>query len=259
MICILISMKLFLFLIMLSSISLADTLSAYRNPLLPFSYYQQIIRKAQESSAYREDSVINSARPYKEGDLIQTTRWGSIAQLQTRFSKMRNIRSLDWKKRLDFPRRISWLYPKDGCFARASMANRFFFHEKVPVPGKIFVFGSLAVNTRNNKSGRATWWFHVAPIVQVSGVKYVLDPALEPTGPLLLKDWLSRMGNPSSMKIAICGSGAYSPEDHCRYETDGNERQASRSQSRYLDLEWKNLQELGRIPEHELGHRPPWF
>lgn len=97
----------------------------------------------------------------------------------------------------------------------------------------------------------------MAPIVQFGADNYVLDPAIEAERPLLLKEWIERMGNPKTIKVSICESGSYSPGDNCPKETDGLEVRAERTGKHYLALEEKELKRMGRNQEAELGDAPP--
>ena len=105
-------------------------------------------------------------------------------------------------------RRITWRYPHDGCYARAALVNKEIFQKFIPIPQKIFAFGNLRVQTSNSNRGVIGWWYHVGPVVEVNHEKYVLYPAIEPTKPLQLKEWLGRMGILSKIKISICNTGA---------------------------------------------------
>lgn len=121
------------------------------------------------------------------------------------------------------------------------------------------MFGNLTVRTANAPSGSVSWWYHVAPIVQVNGQKYVLDPAIEPHGPLKLEDWLARMDtNINRLEVAVCSSGSYSPVDSCDHVSDGVEPVAMGDQQEFLSLEWTRQIELGRNPLDVLGPNPPW-
>jgi len=158
-----------------------------------------------------------------------------------------------------FPRRSSWLYPDDGCYARAQLINRNLLQWMSTAPKKIFVFGDLNVKTANSPYGEVTWWYHVAPIVQVQGVKFVLDPSVDPIRPLKLEEWLSAMAaNPGELEVAVCGSGSYTPLDSCDKEANDKEPEAERDQAFFLSPEWERVENLGRDPEKELGDDPPW-
>jgi hypothetical protein len=180
--------------------------------------------------------------------------------MNERFARMRDRRWLQTDDHPGFLRRSSWLYPDDGCFARAGLAIMNFAQWALPVPSKIFVFGDLVVKTANSPSGSVSWWYHVAPIVQVGADKYVLDPALEPTHPLKLEDWLAKMSvDVHRLEVAICASGSYTPDDRCDHVTDGVEAVAAGDQIGYLQDEWFRLEELKRDPTRELGAEPPWL
>ena len=229
--------------------------SAYRDPKLDYSIY---MNHYEENKSL--DGLISpkaSARLFGSSVLPKATGW-KYSELQKRFEQLRDTRFLKSQKQKDFLRRPSWLYPDDGCWARAALANRNFFRWFNPIPKKIFAFGNLRVKTKNSPRGSVSWWYHVAPIVETEGEKYVLDPSIEYTRPLKLKEWLERMGRPSKIKVAICDSGTYSPGDDCYKNTDGIESRAERAQLYYLNLEWNRLKKLGRLPEKELGDRPPW-
>ena len=220
--------------------------------------YQEMIKTVSLASHESiRKSALKSARRFPQAKLPKATAWRKD-QLLPRFQKMRDARFLKENVALS-PRRASWLYPDDGCFARASLANRNLFRWYHPVPSKVFAFGNLRVKTKNSPRGVVGWWYHVAPIVEVAGEKYVLDPAIEPLKPLLLLEWLQRMGKPEKMKVAICASGTYTPGDNCAKETDGLELSAERTQRHYLKLEERRLKTLRRPVALELGDRPPWL
>ena len=117
------------------------------------------------------------------------------------------------------------------------MANKTAFQKFYPLPGKVFAFGNLTVKTDHSPRGSVSWWYHVAPVVEVEGEKFVLDPAIEFSRPLSLSEWLSRMGDPSRIKVSFCGSGTYIPSDSCDEESDGLELRALGTQRSYLKLE----------------------
>jgi hypothetical protein len=180
--------------------------------------------------------------------------------MNERFAKFRDVRWLETSDHPGFQRRSSWLYPDDGCFARAALAIMHLTQWAFPAPSKIFVFGDLTVNTVNSPSGLVNWWYHVAPIVQVGNQKYVLDPALDPRQPEKLEVWLAKMaGDIHHLEVAICASGSYTPDDSCDHVTDGVEAMASDDQISYLQSEWERLVELKRNPVNELGEKPPWL
>lgn len=241
--------------------ALAGLESAYRNPNIPYEVYERKAyrylnrHQGTENKFFIKNTPLNKAKKFTEAVLPDITRWKSTL-LQTRFEKLRDTRFISINGE---ERRPSWIYPDDGCYARAAMVNRNVFRWFYPQTKKVFAFGSLRVKTPNSPRGKVGWWYHVAPIIQVKEKKYVLDPAIEPSRPLELSEWVSRMGNPEKIKVAICASGTYSPGDNCDRKTDGLELSAERAQKAYLIKEETRIRRLGRQVEAELGDSPPWL
>jgi len=154
-------------------------------------------------------------------------------------------------------RRPTWLYPDDGCFARAELVNREAEKRGHTVPLKVFVFGNLSAETTNHPDGMISWWYHVAPILKNDGEVYVLDPALKATEPLTLKDWVGRMSDEKA-EVSVCVGTAYDPGSLCFKDEGGTASRAIADESYYLESEWERIEDLGRNPEDELGDRPPW-
>lgn len=229
--------------------------SAYRHPDTSYTVYEERASRWKAPEEIEDEEISNAnfsrrgsalkvARLYKEEELLPSTSWRAET-LQTRFEQMRDAKVIE---AADGPRRLSWMYPDDGCYARAALANRTLFEMFLPVPKKVFAFGNLRVETENSPQGFVSWWYHVAPIIEVKDMKYVLDPSIEMSRPLPLKEWLSRMGTPEQIKVAICEDGTYAPSDSCGKETDGLELKAEIAQKMYTNYEKNRLQKLGRVP-----------
>ena len=233
----------------------AEFISPARNENVDYSFYMVRAQKTDKDN-FQKLTALNTASLYKEANLPKVTSWASVTVMNDRFQKTRDLRFMKANSSGDFPRRISWLYPDDGCFARAALFNRIIFQAFAPVPIKVFVFGNLRVATSYSPRGRVGWWYHTAPVVEVQGEKYVLDPSIDISKPLRLKEWMARMGQPEKMKIAFCESGTYSPSDDCEKESDGLELRALRSQQKYLNLEWTRVKNLRLNPEIVLGENP---
>lgn len=200
-------------------------------------------------------SAQSSARPYSRNYFTGVTRW-DYYDLQEWFREIRDDRYLQWSGQRNMKRRLTWLYPQDGCFARANMIVRRMRDKKRPIPKKIFAFGNLWFNTPYAPGGRVGWWYHVAPIVEVNGTQYVLDPAIDFYRPILVNEWLAHMGNPYDMKVVVCGAGTYMPVNDCDRKTVRNlGKQPIMS---FMTKEWDSLEQLGHNPERLLGDRPPW-
>jgi Glutaminase len=202
---------------------------------------------------------VDEAKPLPEVDFNRLTRWKDLAQIKERFEYIRDIRFIPEPLNPKALRRSTWLYPDDGCYARASLINENLFYVGAGEVEKIFAFGNLLVKTKNSPSGVVSWWYHVAPIVTDGKDKYVLDPALEPKKPLLLRDWLSRIGDPNQIVISLCKSSSYTPYSSCQGSTFSEDDVALDDQIFFLSLERHRLQELGRNADEELGDHPPWM
>lgn len=203
-------------------------------------------------------SAWSSARRYKEDTFTGVTSWPA-ASLQDWFVKLRDERFLKWHRRADFPRRLTWLYPQDGCFARADAGIKFLGDAGLPKPKKIFAFGDLAAATPYARSGKVSWWYHVAPVVDVDGVRYVLDPSVEAKRPLTVKEWIVAIAEPddvADVKVSVCEAGAVYPKSVCNDTEQGNDGVIEEAE--YEDYEWDNLKALKLDPEALLGENPPW-
>lgn len=251
------------FIIFSSSLWAQDwTKSAYREPNTSYLGYKSVA----ETFAAMGPAVPFRVTPMESGQtgaqrvLPKATEWENEQVMMERFLAFRDLRFMTTPQKPNFMRRSSWMYPDDGCFARAALAVRNLVRANHSAPSKVFAFGDLHVQSANAIGGEVTWWYHVAPLVEVNGQKYVLDPAIEPTGPLKLEDWLARMSpRPETIEVSVCASGSYTPGDDCARETDGIEAGAESDQVWYLDLEWQRLLDLNRNPDAELGDNPPWL
>lgn len=243
--------------ILFSVVEAWASLSAYRAPDKDYEIYEMKYLKNLTLAA-RGNSPLGRARYYKVDSEFEAVQWSSLEQMNQLFNRIRDEAIIDSNRDYVRDRRISWLYPQDGCWIRAILFNRLAFRNFVPLPNTVYAFGKLSAKTPNTSSGRVDWWFHVAPIVQVGEKKYVLDPAIEPAHPLELSDWLGRMGKPEKIKVAICGPGTNSPGSSCTRGNNGLEFWAMQDQKYFLKLEWNNLRRLGRDPVTELSDRPPW-
>lgn len=201
-------------------------------------------------------SVMNSAVPLSETDASAIQEWPNQQDFLRYFAEIRDERFIE--KESEFPRRSSWLYPDDGCYARAAISNSRSEQMGLPIPSRVFVFGNLTVETANSLWGSVTWWYHVAVSYRIQNTVYIIDPSVDPLKPLALKEWLDLMGDSSQMRVAFCSAGAYSPNSSCLNAEPLSYDQSLQMQNPFLKHEWKRLQDLGRDPESELGDNPPW-
>jgi hypothetical protein len=157
-------------------------------------------------------------------------------------------------------RRLTWLYPDDGCYARAELAAENLILKNAVTPKKVFAFGELHASTKNAPNGWVEWWYHVAVTYRVGNTAYVLDPALDPHEPMTLTEWNNAIGGDSTgIKYAICSKDAFDPDSTCVKPPKIDEEMAEHEQRAFLPDEWNRLLDLGRNPEKELGSQPPWL
>lgn len=100
---------------------------------------------------------------------------------------------------------IPFLYPVDGCFARAHQMCRLMLQQSLS-PRKVWIKGNLVAATRNRPNCFVYWGWHVAPTLCVWVWKpwwllrrqtMVIDPSLF-TGPVTEDTWKSVQGDPSA-------------------------------------------------------------
>lgn len=100
---------------------------------------------------------------------------------------------------------IPFLYPDDGCWARAHEMCRLMIAMGLK-PRKVWIQGGLHVSTRNNPSCNVSWGWHVAPTLCVRGRgifgfffgrERVIDPSLF-TQPVSKATWKGVQGDPNA-------------------------------------------------------------
>jgi len=97
---------------------------------------------------------------------------------------------------------IPFLYPDDGCWARAHEMCRLMINMGL-TPKKVWIQGSLYVSTRNKPNCYVQWYWHVAPTLCVRGPgvfqtqHMVIDPSLFTT-PVSKPTWKGVQGDPNA-------------------------------------------------------------
>lgn len=97
---------------------------------------------------------------------------------------------------------IPFLYPDDGCWARAHEMCRLMINMGFS-PRKVWIQGSLYVGTKNNPNCHVWWGWHVAPTLCVRGPgifqtqRLVIDPSLFTT-PVSKATWKGVRGDPNA-------------------------------------------------------------
>lgn len=186
-------------------------------------------------------------------DLSKVAVWAN-GDINKAFEAIRDERFM--KDDENFSRRPTWMYPYDGCFARAEVAAQRLIQKGFPSPSKIFIFGNLLVKSKN-ASEAVSWWYHVAAAYRQNNIVYIFDPAIEPKKLLTLEGWKKTMG-PDTKELSICSGGAFDPDSDCETSLRMSYQQAQEQQGYYFEAETNNLLDLGRDPAVELGDNPPW-
>lgn len=223
-------------------------LSPQRSPGLDYTDYLASIADLNPQISSERSSL----------PLSEVTQWNSMEELQSFFEKSRDERFLAPESA--FQRRISWLYPDDGCYARAALVTKKAQEALLPLPHRVFLYGNLSVRTENAPYHLVRWWYHTAPIVQVDGNHYVLDAAINPYKPMLLADWVAAQISPhASHDLRICNPYTYDPRSSCIYADQDPANKAQVDIQEFLKAEWRRQIELQREPEKVLGEEPPWL
>jgi hypothetical protein len=112
---------------------------------------------------------------------------------------------------------IPFLYPDGGCWARAHEMCRLMIQNLGLRPSKLWIYGDLDVDTRNNPLCSVSWIWHVAPTLCVRHRRYgwllaerkimVIDPSLF-FGPVDEATWLGAMGDPDA-RLERSGAHVY--------------------------------------------------
>jgi hypothetical protein len=201
------------------------------------------------------------SKPLRELDLAQIPDVGSYSDMENQFKHVRDLRLVE-DTRKNSMRRLTWLYPDDGCFARAEMAAHILEDNHFTNPKKIFVFGNLRAATKNAPGGFVDWWYHVAVIYRIDKTAYVFDPAINPARPVTLDEWNTAIGGGngnSRLQYAICDHRTFDPHQDCLQPHALGVEEALSEQRMFLYPEWERLLQLHRNPEKELGDFPPWL
>lgn len=257
--------------------ALKNSLSAYR-PMQ--EDWRNKMKASSLKSAHKYDEGVSWENEAIRNELLKkVTTWPNYKIIQENFQKIRDLRYFADSDYPNFLRRISWLYPDDGCWTRAAAVVRDLFGpinnqiNYFPRPSKIFAFGNLCVNTSNTVNGSATWWYHTAPIIRdaVTNKTYVLDPSINPFNPLTVEQWMIEISsNAKACKnsdsyvstFKICNGYGVSPFDECEnplLESIETEADAVLSQPYYQHYERLRQTRLGRDANKILGDEPLWL
>jgi hypothetical protein len=246
-----------------------DCKSAYRDPTISYDEFRRRWERECRPAgiALAALTVRQAMVRMSDASFANVPTW-SDADILAQFDAIRDRRYLnDSVHPVGDPRRITWMYPDDGCWARADQFAHLAGDAGKPKPHKLFAFGALRVITPNAESGSVPWFFHVVPVVKnPAGDPIVLDPSVEPCRPLYWRDWLALMtdninnfdlGPAAGWGVTVGDSNAYRVESPV---TGGpSMRVDSLADARsYLNEEWDRQGLLDRDPLVVLGGGPPW-
>lgn len=204
-------------------------------------------------------TAYSAAGDWSKIDFSAVPIYASKQEMVEAFERVRNERFLESPHDKTFMRRISWMYPDDGCFARAALANHKLESWNYKAPAKVFIFGNLNVKTSNSVYGSVSWWYHVAPIVYAEDGYYVLDAAINPKAPTPFEEWaLTQVTDLADAQFSVCDTNTYQPYSDCAGPMNSDEPNGMADQPYYLAYEWERMGELSLDPLDVLGPNPPW-
>lgn len=216
------------------------------------------------SAAAAALTVVESQVAATSANLSNVPAW-SNSTIRAQFRKQRDTRFMYMKDDSSFLRRPSWLYPDDGCYARAELVSSGAGSDGLVKPKKLFSFprnvAQLIVETDNHVDGFVPWLYHVVPVVKSSstGTVYVLDPAIDPSQPLQWQSWLLRQVPAlSNANVSLADANAYFPDSPVSGGANRRPEALDVQQQWFLWLEGDRQNELGRVPDEVLGEKPPW-
>ncbi|MGK5082728.1 protein-glutamine glutaminase family protein [Bdellovibrionota bacterium FG-1] len=220
--------------------------------------YSVRLHQAGGSPAYWINAQ-TAAVPLPQVDFSRVPTLPSLSNMYQAFARVRDSRMIEDPNHFNTLRRLTWLFPDDGCFARAAFGAQAMKNWGYVEPAKIFIYGNLTFSTPNAPQGPVHWWYHVAPIVRIKGVPYVFDPGTDPKKPLKIDEWLAHFDfDPNQLTVSICRASAYVPASPCYMSANHFETYGLRDEQSFLNLEWERVLELGKDPTEWLTGDSPW-
>ena len=235
--------------------------------------------RAERTAAFGSQSLALAAGPLvsEVRKTVATLSFANVptwsdADILAQFVATRDNRYLRSAQRPTFLRRIPWMFPEDGCYARAEQVNAQVARAGKVKPHKLFAFGHyLRPWAEHSFEERQTWDYHVVPVVKnSSGEPIVFDAGLSPCRPLPWKEWLALLVDDLSeldnlaggWGVALGDANAYYPNSLATgepsHEAESIQQLTEPGFLNLLDWEWLRQEELGRDPYAWLGSSPPW-
>jgi hypothetical protein len=243
-----------------------------KKPEVDFKTYWDTCRA--RAAAARGRAGITAA-----GDTVEGTRsvWSQVdwsvvptwsdSDILAQYPLQRDVRYMTGTNNPGVSRRISWMYPDDGCFSRAEQFNAKVVAAGKPRPYKLFAFGNWLRVYSSNSSDTVYWGWHVVPVVRrTNGEPIVFDAALNPCRPINWKEWLAFMADDvnvfntagSGFAISLASPNAYFPGSLKNGEPSHEADSLVHQQTQYLNDEWTRQVQLGRDPNVVFGPNPVW-
>lgn len=249
------------FILFFSSVGLAQEysrlgLSPHRDAFMSGAQAEAFAQGARIFTTARGPSKFK--KPLSELDLSTVAEAPSLEFIQNEFRFLRDERFLTYQDK-NFLRRLTWLFPDDGCYARAELMAKLLEKKNSFSPVKIFAFGDLSVYSSNIPGGIVNWWYHVAIAFKFQNTLYVIDPSIEPKHPLTVEEWVKAMSVTSyNVQVSLCSAKTFDPNADCIAPHEITQEKAIREITPFLPQEWNRLLRLQRSPNSELGESPPW-
>lgn len=204
-------------------------------------------------AAPAKDSVMNVRVRYAALNLSDVPEYRSYEEVKSAFEYVRDTKFLTYEGEA---RRIPWLFIKDFCQSRAHHVVRELAAAGFVKPKKVFLHGIL--NMKNKyfelQEGEMIWQ-HIAPIVSVKGIHYVLDPAIDQRAPMKLDQWINSLTQEKDKALlAICSGDTYLQTSSCyNPEINSHEEEMIELDTYWsLRLEWNTVKYFGDDPQEVL-------
>eukprot|EP00741_Cyanophora_paradoxa_P015243 tig00020851_g14713.t1 len=175
----------------------------------------------KKGDASEKNYVFNRLEPFRNAKNDKYAPTWPAEDAEKYAAAIRDERFLEDLDHPEFSRRISWLYPDDGCMVRAELVRMKAVERGLPMPAKVFSFGSLAVKSENAPVGEKHiyWGWHVAALVRVNGVLMAIDPSIEYEPMMPLQRWYDlQTQGPVAGPLegaSICHGYSYDPDSEC--------------------------------------------
>lgn len=225
--------------------------------------WQDVLRAnlAVPGTVVKSRKPVASVRPFSQ-EMGGIPAWpGTIAQLNELNAKAFATRSYANPDQGNYLRRAPWLFPTDGCYAKAAHVSAVAQRLGLPAPGKVFVFGDLRFSSDFVNGGVVYWSYHVVAAYHIANEIYVIDPVVSRSSQLTngaampVAEWMKQISpQPQALEVSLCDSASYTPISAC-LNGNGNGAYLGHIPDLLHD-EYRNLLYVGFEPDQILGPGP---